>query len=121
MVASDAAAVLAPPTSVADLVALARAAEVMVAGDTGPLHIAAALGTPVVGLYGPTDPWRNGPWFAADVVVSRHGACGCRRDPSASTGVVVRRCAQARPCMSDIPVDEVAEAASRRLDVADDA
>ncbi len=119
--ASDAAAVSAPPTRVADLVALARAAEVMVAGDTGPLHIAAALGTPVVGLYGPTDPCRNGPWSPADIVVSRHGACGCRRDPSASAGVVVRRCAQARPCISDIPVDEVAEAAYHRLDVADDA
>ena len=119
--ASDAAAALAPPTRVADLVALARAAAVMVAGDTGPLHIAAALGTPVVGLYGPTDPIRNGPWSVADVVVSRHGACGCRRDPSGSTGVVVRRCAQARPCMADIPVDEVARAVSRRIGAADDA
>ena len=119
--ASAASAALAPPTSVTDLVALARAATVMVAGDTGPLHLAAALGTPVVGLYGPTDPCRNGPWPAADVVVSRHAACGCRRDPPASAGVVVRRCAQARPCLSDIPVDEVAEAVSRRIDAADDA
>lgn len=119
--ASDGAAALAPPTRIADLVALARAAAVMVAGDTGPLHIAAALGTPVVGLYGPTSPVRNGPWSAADRVVSRHGACGCRRDPAASSGVVVRRCAQARPCMSCIPVEEVAAAALRRIDTASDA
>ena len=119
--ASDAAAALAPPTRLADLVAMARAATVMVAGDTGPLHIAAALGTPVVGLYGPTDPRRNGPWSAADLVVSHYGACGCRRDPSEFSGVVVRRCAQARPCMSDIPVDEVAEAVFRRIGAASDA
>ena len=119
--ASDGAAALAPPTRVVDLVALARAATVVVAGDTGPLHLAAALGTPVVGLYGPTDPDRNGPWSAADLVVSRHDACGCRRDPAASAGVVVRRCAQARPCMSDIRVEEVAQAVSRRLGAANDA
>jgi heptosyltransferase-1 len=33
-----------------------------VAGDTGPLHLASALGRPVVGIYGPTDPSRNGPY-----------------------------------------------------------
>ena len=36
--------------------------ELMVSGDTGPLHIAAAVGTPVVALFGPTHPERNGPW-----------------------------------------------------------
>ena len=38
----------------------------MVAGDTGPLHLAAALDTPVVGLFGPTNPARNGPWGQLD-------------------------------------------------------
>ena len=36
----------------------------MVSGDTGPLHIAAAVGTPIVSIFGPTDPERNGPWLA---------------------------------------------------------
>ena len=119
--ASDAAAVAAPPTGVADLVALSRAAAVMVAGDTGPLHVAAAVGTPVVGLYGPTDPRRNGPWPAAGAVVSRCGACGCRRNRSASSGVVIRRCTQAESCMTAIPVDEVAAAAARQIGGARDA
>ena len=44
------------------LTALLRRASICIAGDTGPLHLAAALGTPVVGLFGPTDPARNGPW-----------------------------------------------------------
>ena len=52
----------APPTAIADVVALARGAALMVSGDTGPTHIAAAVGTPIVGIYGPTRPERNGPW-----------------------------------------------------------
>lgn len=53
---------LAPPTDVAALLAVLRRASVVVAGDTGPLHLAAALGVPSVGLYGPTSAERNGPW-----------------------------------------------------------
>ncbi len=54
--------VLAPATSIPELCALLRRAALMVAGDTGPLHLAAALGTPCVGLYGPTRAERNGPY-----------------------------------------------------------
>jgi len=53
---------LAPPTDLDDLLAVLRRASVVVAGDTGPLHMAAALGTPCVGLYGPTSAERNGPY-----------------------------------------------------------
>jgi len=53
---------LAPPTDLDTLLALLRRASVVVAGDTGPLHLAAALGTPCVGLFGPTSPVRNGPY-----------------------------------------------------------
>lgn len=49
--------------SVAEMVALTRRAAVVVGGDTGPVHLAAALGRPTVALFGPTDPARNGPWF----------------------------------------------------------
>jgi lipopolysaccharide heptosyltransferase I len=54
--------VLAPPTDLDTLLALLRRASVVVAADTGPLHLAAALGTPCVGLYGPTSAARNGPY-----------------------------------------------------------
>ncbi len=60
--AEGAGALLAPPTSLEGLLALLRRISVMVAADTGPLHMAAALGIPCVGLYGPTDPARNGPY-----------------------------------------------------------
>jgi heptosyltransferase-1 len=46
----------------AELVAVIRKARAFVAGDTGPLHVAAAVGTPVVAIFGPTDPARNGPY-----------------------------------------------------------
>lgn len=54
--------VLAPPTSVTELIAILRRTSVMVAADTGPLHLAAAVRTPCVGLYGPTSSVRNGPY-----------------------------------------------------------
>ena len=48
--------------SVDQLIALTRRAQLAIAGDTGPLHLACALGCEVVGIYGPTDPSRNGPF-----------------------------------------------------------
>ena len=53
---------VAPQTNLRELAALLASARLVVGADTGPLHLAAALGTRVVGLYGPTDPKRNGPY-----------------------------------------------------------
>lgn len=53
---------MAPPTDLLQLIALLRRASLVVAGDTGPLHLAAALGRPCVGIYGPTAAQRNGPY-----------------------------------------------------------
>lgn len=55
-------AILAPPTDLDELASLLRRCRLMIANDTGPLHLAAALGTPCLGLYGPTSPERNGPY-----------------------------------------------------------
>lgn len=63
-------ALLAPPTDLDALLALLRRASVVVAADTGPLHMAAALGTPCVGLYGPTSAVRNGPYGAGHRALS---------------------------------------------------
>jgi heptosyltransferase I len=49
-------------SSLSQLLALIRRASLFVGGDTGPLHLAAACGTPVVAIYGPTNPARNGPY-----------------------------------------------------------
>ncbi|QUV84710.1 glycosyltransferase family 9 protein [Chloracidobacterium aggregatum] len=62
------------PTNLREYLALARRATVFVGGDTGPLHLAAAVGTPIVGLYGPTSAERNGPFAAADKVVGLDAA-----------------------------------------------
>ncbi|HUP46672.1 MAG TPA: glycosyltransferase family 9 protein, partial [Thermoanaerobaculia bacterium] len=53
---------VAPETDLRELAALLGRGRLVVGGDTGPLHLAAAMGTSVVGLYGPTDPQRNGPY-----------------------------------------------------------
>ena len=60
--ASGGAAERSFPTTLLDYVELARRARLVVAADTGPLHLACAVGTPVVALFGPTDPARNGPF-----------------------------------------------------------
>jgi lipopolysaccharide heptosyltransferase I len=57
-------AILAPPTDLDELAAVLRRTTLLVANDTGPLHLAAALGTPCLGLYGPTSAERNGPYGA---------------------------------------------------------
>ncbi|HTA85922.1 MAG TPA: glycosyltransferase family 9 protein, partial [Silvibacterium sp.] len=54
-----------------ELIAITRKSSLVIAGDTGPLHLASALGKPVVGIFGPTDPARNGP-FGGNFRVLRH-------------------------------------------------
>ena len=107
--ASSGAAEISPPTGIADLFGLARAARVVVSGDTGPLHIAGAVGSPLVALFGPTIAERNGPWDPADVVVARTDQCVC---------LYRRHCRRGDPCIDGIGVDEVAAAVTARLSAA---
>jgi lipopolysaccharide heptosyltransferase I len=102
--AAGGAAAASPQTTVADLVAIARGASLLVSGDTGPTHIASAVGTPIVGLYGPTRPSRNGPLSPRDAIVSRDAICQCHH---------LRRCTRDRMCLLDIDVQEVLSAAER--------
>lgn len=62
---------MTPPTNLRELAFILRHARAVVGADTGPLHLAAALGTKVVGLYGPTNPRRNGPWGQLEHCVNR--------------------------------------------------
>ena len=66
-------------TTLPQLIALTRRIALCIAGDTGPLHLACALGRPVVGIYGPTDPSRNGPFGTRAKVLRSPGS---RRDHS---------------------------------------
>ncbi|MBI3723502.1 glycosyltransferase family 9 protein [bacterium] len=96
---SRGAAVLAPRTaSILDLAALLKRAALFVGADSGPLHLAAALGTQVVGLYGPKDPRTYGPFWENAKVVRK----GVRCSPC-----TLRRCARPE-CMTLITADEVA-------------
>lgn len=104
--AAHGSALMAPPTRIPDVLALARHAAVLVSGDTGPLHLAAAVGTPVVAIMGPTNPMRNGPWSPDDEVVSRFERCGCPYE---------RRCRQHDWCLEEIRVSEVTAAIQQRL------
>jgi lipopolysaccharide heptosyltransferase I len=105
---SNGAAVKAPPTAIPDLVALARRASLVISGDTGPLHIAAAVGVPAVALFGPTNPHRNGPWAASDVSISLYDRCDCHYE---------RRCRRPADswCLGTIAIVEVETAVERVL------
>ena len=55
--------------SIGQLIALARKARLFIGGDTGPVHLAAAMGVNVVAIYGPTNPARNGPYGSKSIVL----------------------------------------------------
>jgi heptosyltransferase-1 len=110
--ASEGAAALGPQTrSILELAALYEACDVVIGADTGPLHLAAALGVPVVGLYGPKDPAIYAPWDArtgaAAAVVSRPVHCSPCNARSCANGTVI--------CMPAIQVDDVVAAARESL------
>ena len=77
-----------------------------ISNNSGPVHLAAAVGTPVVALFGPTDPARNGPFDPDDVVVRRTPACA----PCYS-----RTCLRHAGVMDEVSVEEVLSAVERRL------
>jgi heptosyltransferase I len=89
--------------------ALTRKAQVYVGGETGPTHLASAMRTPVVGLLGPTEWWRNGSPYTDDVCVERNDI-GCRENCH-------RRSCSQWICM-DIDVERVLNAVSKRLETA---
>lgn len=84
-------------TSLMGLAALYERAALLVSTDTGPMHLAAAVGIPVVALFGPTAPWRTGPYGQGHRIVRT--ACRC-------TPCFERRCKTAH-CMAGITVKQV--------------
>lgn len=108
--ASEGAARLAEPTaSILELAALYTACDLVVGGDTGPVHLAAALGVPVLGLYGPKDPEVYGPWDGP----SGRRARAVRR-PVHCSPCRLRVCTNVI-CMPAIGVDDVVDAAREAL------
>ena len=99
---------MAGQTSLNQLAALYQLAAVLITTDTGPMHLAAAVGTPVVALFGPTAPWRTGPFGAGHRIVRTAPACS----PCFKRECDVHRCR----CMTDIRVAHVLEATREILD-----
>jgi lipopolysaccharide heptosyltransferase I len=91
------AAHLVPDMGLSALVAFLRGCDLFIGGDSGPLHLASALGLPVLGLYGPSDPIRNGPFQGSYRIVTASAPCSpCYRRACGTTS-----------CMDGISVDQV--------------
>ncbi len=90
---------LAGQTDLKELAAVLAGCAVHICGDTGSVHIAAALGRPVVALYGPTDPLMAGPWGQSENVLSHRELC--------ADGCTVRECVYTRP-VGDAPAERAA-------------
>jgi len=90
--------------SLSQLIAFTRRARLFIGGDTGPMHMAAALGIPVVGIFGPTNPARNGPFGTRSIVLR-----------SASSATTHARRAAPDPGLLEIRVDQVVGAARQLL------
>jgi lipopolysaccharide heptosyltransferase I len=97
-------------TGLMTLAAVYRRAQVVVTTDSGPMHLAAAVGTPVVALFGPTAPWRTGPYGPNHLVIRADLTCSpCFK----------RRCLttryEERACMTRLTVDQVAQAVFEKM------
>jgi heptosyltransferase-1 len=90
--------------SLTELIAITRRARLFVGGDTGPMHLAAAFGIPVVAIFGPTNPARNGPFGTRSIVL---------RSPASPT--THSRRSQPDPGMLEISSDQVVAAAGKLL------
>ena len=95
---STQAANLAGKTDLLTLAALLKHARLVITTDTGPMHIAAAVGTPTVALFGPTAPWRTGPYGQGHLVIQDERHCQpCFK----------RRCLYPEGCMASITPEKV--------------
>jgi heptosyltransferase-1 len=90
--------------SLTRLIALTRRARLLIGGDTGPTHLSAALGVPVVGIFGPTNPARNGPFGTRNIVL---------RSPSSTTSY--KHVAEPDSGLLDISPEQVVAAARQLL------
>ncbi|GER93871.1 glycosyltransferase family 9 protein [hot springs metagenome] len=91
---------LAGKTDIKELISIVRGARYVVSNDSGPMHIAAAFGIPIVAIFGPTNPVRTGPYGKNNIVVKSGVECApCYK----------KNCRKVK-CMDDISVEDVYEA-----------
>ena len=104
---------LAGRTSVPELAALLRCCALCVTNDSGPMHLAVALGRPVVSMFGPSDPLWIGPYRRPDAVVSANLSC------SPCYLRELSRCPHEHACMRQISSETVIERIETALGAAD--
>lgn len=112
---SGEAAPIAYNGSLDQLMALLRNAVCIVGGDTGPLHLAIALGTPAVALFGPTDPARNGPYRTGAHSASSSPANIVLRSANAIT--TYKRGDEPAPSILELTLESVFDAVRRQVEV----
>lgn len=94
---------MAGQTDIKELISLMRSAKLVVANDSGPMHIAAACGVPVVAIFGPTNPVRTGPYGKNHIVIKSDIPCSpCYK----------RKCKTLK-CLNDISVAQVSEGVNK--------
>lgn len=99
---------LAGETDLLDLAALLSRVDLLICNDSGPMHLSAAVGTPVVAIFGPTDPRKVGPYGKGHQVFKSGVNCSpCSRS----------RCVQQGACLAAISSQEIADAALSMLDI----
>ncbi|MDR3625871.1 MAG: glycosyltransferase family 9 protein [Ignavibacteriaceae bacterium] len=96
--------VMAPETSVAEMAGLINNCNLIIANDSGPMHISAALGVPTIGLFGPTDPKMHGPYAdnSSYVIKDDLFCIICNKT----------ECPYKHECFIDLPVDNVVKKAA---------
>ena len=93
-------------TTLRDLSYVYKLASLMITTDSGPMHLAAAVGTPVIALFGPTDPSRTGPYGAGHTVIRKDIPC---------SPCFLKKC-DSKKCLRDITVEEVFQAVKEKLE-----
>jgi 3-deoxy-D-manno-octulosonic-acid transferase/heptosyltransferase-1 len=94
-------------TSLRELAVLYKKASLLLTTDSGPMHLAAAVGTPVVALFGPTSPERTGPYGSGHTIIRRGLPCS----------PCFRKTCETVECMKIITVDEVFQAVRKRIGI----
>jgi ADP-heptose:LPS heptosyltransferase len=88
-----------------ELASLYKKAQMVITTDSGPMHLAAAVETPVIALFGPTDPARTGPYGAGHTIIKAELSC---------SPCLLKKCST-KKCMEDISLQQVFAAVEKNL------
>lgn len=99
--------IIAPSTTIQELAAMIARCKILIANDSGPMHIATAVGTPVLGLFGPTSPYMQGPYGTKNGWI--------RLDELECIECNLLVCPRKHECFSDLPIEKVLDKVSKLI------